>query len=142
MTNSALTPGPAIAAGPRIKLHVVTLQTPTLLMCVVRFFASRSIDAELGNGFVKFPRGDDRADQAAASLKIMGFRVLTSMDQFLPETDANMAEENTPKGHVHGPGSGHDDYVHVRPHSALAYRPPAPQTQVPKIIQNQPMLLQ
>jgi hypothetical protein len=72
----------------------------------------------------------------------MGFRVLTSMDQFLPETDANMAEENTPKGHVHGPGSGHDDYVHVRPHCALDYRPPAPQTQVPKIIQNQPMLLQ
>ena len=33
-------------------------------------------------------------------------------------------------------------YNHVRPHSALGYRPPAPQTQVPKIIQNQPMLLQ
>jgi len=33
-------------------------------------------------------------------------------------------------------------YNHVRPHSALAYRPPAPQTQVPKLIQNQPMLLQ
>ena len=31
---------------------------------------------------------------------------------------------------------------HVRPHSALGYRPPAPQTQVPLIIQNQPMLLQ
>jgi len=31
---------------------------------------------------------------------------------------------------------------HVRPHSALGYRPPAPQTQVPKLIQNQPMLLQ
>ncbi|WP_096674243.1 IS3 family transposase [Polynucleobacter meluiroseus] len=33
-------------------------------------------------------------------------------------------------------------YNHVRPHSALGYRPPAPQTQVPQIIQNQPMLLQ
>ncbi|MBU3593668.1 IS3 family transposase [Polynucleobacter sp. 71A-WALBACH] len=33
-------------------------------------------------------------------------------------------------------------YNHVRPHSALGYRPPAPQTQVPKLIQNQPMLLQ
>ncbi|MEI8077966.1 MAG: IS3 family transposase [Betaproteobacteria bacterium] len=33
-------------------------------------------------------------------------------------------------------------YNQVRPHSALGYRPPAPQTQVPKIIQNQPMLLQ
>jgi transposase InsO family protein len=31
---------------------------------------------------------------------------------------------------------------HIRPHSALDYRPPAPQTQVPRIIQNQPMLLQ
>jgi hypothetical protein len=30
---------------------------------------------------------------------------------------------------------------HERP-SALGYRPPAPQTQVLKIIQNQPMLLQ
>jgi putative transposase len=33
-------------------------------------------------------------------------------------------------------------YSHVRPLSALGYRPPAPQTQAPKIIQNQPMLLQ
>ncbi|MBT8521130.1 IS3 family transposase [Polynucleobacter paneuropaeus] len=33
-------------------------------------------------------------------------------------------------------------YNHVRPHSALGYRPPAPQTQVPKLLQNQPMLLQ
>ena len=31
---------------------------------------------------------------------------------------------------------------HVRPHSALGYRSPAPQTQVPKLIQNQPMLMQ
>jgi len=33
-------------------------------------------------------------------------------------------------------------YNHVRPHSALGYRPPAPQTQVPQIILNQPSLLQ
>jgi len=33
-------------------------------------------------------------------------------------------------------------YNHVRPHSALGYRPPAPETQVPRIIQNQPILLQ
>ncbi|WP_150114210.1 IS3 family transposase [Polynucleobacter yangtzensis] len=33
-------------------------------------------------------------------------------------------------------------YNHVRPHSALGYRPPAPQVQIPKIIQNQPILLQ
>jgi transposase InsO family protein len=31
---------------------------------------------------------------------------------------------------------------HERPHSALGYRPPAPETQVPRIIQNQPILLQ
>jgi len=61
-----------------------TSQTPTLLMRVLRFLASRSFDAELGNSFVKFPRGDYRADQAAASLKIMGFRVPTSTDQHLP----------------------------------------------------------
>jgi len=33
-------------------------------------------------------------------------------------------------------------YNHERPHSALGYRPPAPQTQVHKLLQNQPMLLQ
>jgi hypothetical protein len=33
-------------------------------------------------------------------------------------------------------------YNHVRPHSALGYRPPAPQTQVPKIIHNQPIMIQ
>ncbi|OIM97159.1 integrase [Polynucleobacter sp. QLW-P1DATA-2] len=33
-------------------------------------------------------------------------------------------------------------YNHVRPHSALGYRPPAPKTQVPKLLQNQPSLLQ
>ena len=33
-------------------------------------------------------------------------------------------------------------YNHVRPHSALGYRPPAPQTKVPQIILNQPSLLQ
>jgi hypothetical protein len=33
-------------------------------------------------------------------------------------------------------------YNHVRPHSALGYRPPAPQVQIPKIIQTQPILLQ
>jgi len=31
---------------------------------------------------------------------------------------------------------------HVKPHSALGYRLPAPQTQVPELMQNQPMLLQ
>jgi len=33
-------------------------------------------------------------------------------------------------------------YNHVRPHSALGYRPPAPQAQAPQMIQNQPILLQ
>ena len=33
-------------------------------------------------------------------------------------------------------------YNQVRPHSSLGYRPPAPQTKVPQIILNQPMLLQ
>ena len=38
-------------------------QTPALLMRAVLFLASRSIDTELGNSFVKFPGGDDCADQ-------------------------------------------------------------------------------
>jgi transposase InsO family protein len=29
-----------------------------------------------------------------------------------------------------------EPYNHVRPHSALGYRPPVPQTQVPKLLQN------
>jgi transposase InsO family protein len=33
-------------------------------------------------------------------------------------------------------------YNHEKPHSALGYRPPAPQVQVPRIIQNQPIMLQ
>ncbi|MCE7530492.1 IS3 family transposase [Polynucleobacter sp. IMCC 29146] len=33
-------------------------------------------------------------------------------------------------------------YNHIRPHSALGYRPPAPQTKAPQIILNQPSLLQ
>lgn len=33
-------------------------------------------------------------------------------------------------------------YNHERLHSALGYRPPAPQVQIPKIIQTQPILLQ
>ena len=33
-------------------------------------------------------------------------------------------------------------YNHVRPHSALGYRPLAPQTQVPKTIHNQPIMIQ
>ena len=33
-------------------------------------------------------------------------------------------------------------YNQVRPHSALGYRPPAPQARVPQMIQNQPILLQ
>jgi hypothetical protein len=33
-------------------------------------------------------------------------------------------------------------YNHEQPHSALGYRPPAPQVQITKIIQNQLALLQ
>jgi hypothetical protein len=86
---------------------------------VVRFLAQRAVAVEIGNNFVKFPRTDSLSDQAAAELKTMGFRVLTSMDQFTPEADHLMqaasatllAQENTPKGHVHGPDCGHD-HVH------------------------------
>ena len=31
---------------------------------------------------------------------------------------------------------------HGKQHSALGYRPPAPQTQVPQLVQDQPILLQ
>lgn len=102
--------------GSRVKLHVYTSSSPALLSRVVRYLSQRGIAVEVGNNFVKFPRADDLSDQAAAALKTMGFRILTSMDQFDPDSDANMADkshgllsqENTPKGHVHGPGCGHD----------------------------------
>jgi hypothetical protein len=109
----------APASGTRIKLHVYTSSSPILLLRVVRFLAQRAVAVEIGNNFVKFPRTDSLSDQAAAELKTMGFRVLTSMDQFTPEADQLMqaasatllAQENTPKGHVHGPDCGHD-HVH------------------------------
>lgn len=109
----------APASGARIKLHVYTSSSPILLLRVVRFLAQRGVAVEIGNNFVKFPRADSRPDQAAAELKTMGFRVLTSMDQFTPETDHLMqaasatllAQENTPKGHVHGPDCDHD-HIH------------------------------
>ena len=126
----------APASGARIKLHVYTSSSPILLLRVVRFLAQRAVAVEIGNNFVKFPRTDSLSDQAAAELKTMGFRVLTSMDQFTPEADHLMqaasatllAQENTPKGHVHGPDCGHDhvhdadcghthDHAHAHDHS-------------------------
>jgi len=109
----------APTAGARIKLHVYTSSSPILLLRVVRFLTQRAVAVEVGNNFVKFPRADSGSDQAAADLKTMGFRVLTSMDQFSPEADHLMqaasatllAQENAPKGHVHGPDCGHD-HVH------------------------------
>ncbi len=110
-----------IAAGSRTKLHIYSSQNPALLLRVVRFLSAQGIPVELGNTFVKFPRGETAADNAAAAVKAMGFRVLTSMDAFDPDQDTNMAsrskqlldDENTPKGHVHGPGCGHDHHDHV-----------------------------
>jgi ABC-type nickel/cobalt efflux system permease component RcnA len=117
-----------LPAAARAKLHVYTSAQALLLARVARFLAARGIEIELGNNFVKFPRGEQAADQAAAELKAAGFRVLTSMDQFAPETDAGLKEasaallaiENTPKGHVHGPDCGHDhhhDHSHEHGHA-------------------------
>jgi len=75
-------------------------------MCVVRFFASRSIDAELGNGFVKFPRGDDRVEQAAASLKIMGFRVLPAWTNSCPTRTPILPKKIHPRGMCTGREAG------------------------------------
>ena len=114
------TASPLAAAAARVKLHVVTSSSPTILLRVVRYLSSRQIAVEVGNNFVKFPRAEQAADDAAAALKAMGFRILTSMDQFAPEADANigercaalLAEEQAPKGHVHGPDCGHDHGHH------------------------------
>jgi len=114
------TASPLAAAAARVKLHVVTSSSPAILLRVVRYLSSRQIAVEVGNNFVKFPRAEQAADDAAAALKAMGFRILTSMDQFAPEADANigercaalLAEEQAPKGHVHGPDCGHDHGHH------------------------------
>ena len=114
------TASPLAAAAARVKLYVVTSSSPAILLRVVRYLSSRQIAVEVGNNFVKFPRTQQAADDAAAALKAMGFRTLTSMDQFAPEADANigercaalLAEEQAPKGHVHGPDCGHDHGHH------------------------------
>jgi hypothetical protein len=114
------TTSPLAAAAARVKLHVLTSSSPAILLRVVRYLSSRQIAVEVGNNFVKFPRAEQAADDAAAALKAMGFRILTSMDQFAPEADANigercaalLAEEQAPKGHVHGPDCGHDHGHH------------------------------
>lgn len=114
------TASPLAAAAARVKLYVVTSSSPAILLRVVRYLSSRQIAVEVGNNFVKFPRAEQAADDAAAALKAMGFRILTSMDQFAPEADANigercaalLAEEQAPKGHVHGPDCGHDHGHH------------------------------
>jgi urease accessory protein len=114
------TASPLAAAAARVKLYVVTSSSPAILLRVVRYLSSRQIAVEVGNNFVKFPRTQQAADDAAAALKVMGFRILTSMDQFAPEADANigercaalLAEEQAPKGHVHGPDCGHDHGHH------------------------------
>ena len=113
--NSA---SPLAAAAARVKLHVLTSSSPAVLLRVVRYLSSQQIAVEVGNNFVKFPRAEQAADDAAAALKAMGFRILTSMDQFAPEADTNigercaalLAEERAPKGHVHGPDCGHDHH--------------------------------
>lgn len=101
--------------GIRRKIHVITSQNATLIGRAVRLLASRGIDVEIGSTFVKFARGEPGPDQAAQDLKSAGFRVLTSMDVFEADTDGNLAEKSAsllaadaPKGHVHGPGCGHD----------------------------------
>lgn len=115
------------SAAQRIKLHVYTSQSPALLLRVVRFLCAQSIAVEVGNTFVKFPRGPAAADQAAIDLKAMGFKVLNSVDDFSEDSLHNMKArsaaaleaENTPKGHVHGPGCGHDhhhDHSHDHHH--------------------------
>ena len=114
------TASPLATAAARVKLYVVTSSSPAILLRVVRYLSSRQIAVEVGNNFVKFPRTQQAADDAAAALKAMGFRTLTSMDQFAPEADANigercaalLAEEQAPKGHVHGPDCGHDHGHH------------------------------
>ncbi len=102
-------------AAPRIKLYVITSQSPALIGRAARLLAARQVPVEIGPTFIKFPRGDGPADEAALDLKEAGFRVLTSMDYFVAETDQNLSDRcaealqtEAPKPHVHGPGCGHD----------------------------------
>jgi len=76
----------------RTKLHIVTSTDATVLQRLVRLLTAKGIEVECGANFVKFPRSEPSPDAAAAELKAAGFRVLTSMDSFAPETDANWTE--------------------------------------------------
>lgn len=118
--NNPAQPAAPSATIARAKLHVITSQTPVLLLRVVRYLADKKIACELGNTFVKFSRGESAGDQAAADLQAMGFKVMPSIDALNADTDTNLAErsraqlehENNVPGHVHGPECGHHHHAH------------------------------
>ncbi|MEY4014030.1 MAG: hypothetical protein RLZZ290_894 [Pseudomonadota bacterium] len=104
------------------KLHIITTSEPLALLRAVRFLAQAGIACEIGGNFVKFPRGEETADQLAHQLKDIGFKPIASMDRFSPDTAENLHERVAPllthhdhghahdHGHVHGPGCGHDHH--------------------------------
>ena len=115
MTSPDVTPLTS-AGATRTKLYVYTSASALLLARVAAFLSRRGVQVEIGASFLKFPRGSEPSDTAATRLKAMGFRILTGIDIFSPETDSEMGHrseallsiENTPRGHVHGPDCGHD----------------------------------
>jgi hypothetical protein len=101
-----------------VKLHIITTPEPLALLRLVRLLASEGVPCELGSSFVKFPRGDARADALAALAQSMGFKPVASMDRFSPDTQDNMAERVGPllahhqHDHACGHDCGHDHHKH------------------------------
>jgi len=115
----------------RIKLHVITSQQTAALLRAARLLSAAGIPLEAGANFIKFPRGEEQADTAAANLKAMGFKPLPTIDEFTAETNDNCLERVAslpaaeqaakPKhdcGHDHAPGEAcnHDHHDHDHGH--------------------------
>ena len=115
----------------RIKLHVITSQQTAALLRAARLLSAAGIPLEAGANFIKFPRGEEQADTAAANLKAMGFKPLPTIDEFTAETNDNclervaslLAAEQAAKpkhdcGHDHAPceACNHDHHDHDHGH--------------------------
>jgi len=100
------------------KLHIVTTPEPLALMRLVCLLASEGLPCELGTNFVKFPRGEEKADALAAFAQQLGFKPIASMDRFEPDTRENIESRVRPllEHHQHSPGCdhgcGHDHHHH------------------------------
>jgi transposase InsO family protein len=116
-------------------------------------------NAMIANGIPEYIRSDNGPEFIAKDLRscLSGIGVKTAYIEpgspwengFCESFNGTFKDNRLDREVVYSPkeaqiivGEGVKHYNHVGPYSALAYRPPAPQTQAPQIKHNQPMLLQ